>query len=615
MERRFFLKLLAASIAATNLYVIPNLHARTSGSYPKELTLRISLSGAGRLGFYIDYSELDDVGTHTFYVSRTHGSQGVVSVQYSTHGDNHNGANGTLTWEDQDLGIKSFTVDVSTKPLGEHRIYAKLSNGTGGAELHHGDDTVAYGVIDDDTIATSNAIFIDTAAPTNGDGSLVNPYNNWYSGRDSLSVSDRYIYIKGMMIPDGTDITAMSNTVKHLALKNTFEGRTSEEQRLIIRNWPGFTGGVDGGGQTDVAAFACDAAAGHTGSVKFITFKNLSITNLNNEDGGIVFGRAYFLRTRGLVGGESVEYVTAEHINVDGILSGANAATAVWYSEQCSNLKMWGCNITNTTYANKGVPNLHAFQTYGTQKCSIQCNTLSSTAGGIYEKEGLKNGVGVGMVVRFNFINSGQITVSTQGGSPLMDFHIFSHNVLASTNETSHSTPIDLSQSSTTFIATKTQINNNVFYDYDYSNVGEVRVKTSGYTGIIMFNNIFNEIGEALRIEKGTAVPEYIDYNAYYNQILTAQPLVAVQSNSHITLSELQSNTSFEQNASVGNPLFVDAANGNFRLENNSPAVTGGVDGTRKGVYLLGIEKIGTRDLTYIAPPARMEPPEVTIIE
>jgi hypothetical protein len=42
------------------------------------ISMSLSLTTAGRLGFFIDYSELETVGTHNFYVTRTHGSQGAV---------------------------------------------------------------------------------------------------------------------------------------------------------------------------------------------------------------------------------------------------------------------------------------------------------------------------------------------------------------------------------------------------------------------------------------------------------------------------------------------------------------------------------------------------------
>ena len=61
------------------------------GSGSDLISMSIALTTAGRLGFYIDYSELATTGTHTFYVTRTHGTAGAVSCGYTTGGDAHTG--------------------------------------------------------------------------------------------------------------------------------------------------------------------------------------------------------------------------------------------------------------------------------------------------------------------------------------------------------------------------------------------------------------------------------------------------------------------------------------------------------------------------------------------
>jgi hypothetical protein len=304
--------------------------------------------------------------------------------------------------------------------------------------------------------------------------------------------------------------------------------------------------------------------------------------------------------------------VTLERLDIDGIISGANSANAVFYVERCSDLKMWGCKITNTTYANKDTLNLFPFLNYSAPNCSIQCNTFSNTSGGLFEKSGNPNG-GAGMTVRFNIINSGQIKVSTQGGTPLMDFHIISNNILASTKETSHSSPVMFTQSSTDSTTTKTQINNNVFYDYDYVSMGHITVDDAGYNGLLIFNNIFYETDDAVRLNPDTGSPEYWNHNLYFNETLSRQPRFVNGVYPQIDLATLKSTSSYEENAVASDPLFVDAASGDFTLQNNSPAISGGVDGTRMGVYLMGSEKIGA-EMFMLASPEKMEAPEVTII-
>lgn len=462
MERRFFLKMLSASIASSSLVrTAPSFSQQGHGSL---LPVKFKLSGAGRIGFYQDYSELSRLGRHSFYVLRTHGSVGNVSCTWRAF-DSASGAllkKGSLLWGDGAMDIKTFSIDITNKPPGDHRIFVVLSEPTGGAELHHGENTVAYGIIDDGTIAISNAIFIDADAKTNGNGTRDLPYNNWYDARNSVSVSTRFIYIKGKLIPDGTDDVAMSNKVKHFALKDTFEGRETENQRLVIRNWPTFTGGIDGGGQTDCSGFVCDGGSSSTKSVRYITFRNLTITNLDNSDGGRENGHCYFIRTRGS-GDHKIENWTAENIDIDGITSGANAANAVWYSVECSNLKLWRWSVSNTnhTFLEK---HLDVFLCYRTDKVSIQRCSFEETSGGIYEKEGFREGIKVGLSLRFNHIKGGLVRISTQGRRFTQDFHLIQSN-LFDTPERSHTgAPLQFWTSSSEATSTKQQISNNLFF-------------------------------------------------------------------------------------------------------------------------------------------------------
>lgn len=610
MKRRFFLKALVASIAATNLYRFPALHAENTSSLNFVLPLKVPLSGSGRLGFYVDYSELDNVGSHTFYVTRTHGSSGVVGCTWTAY-DSADGAQlstGILSWEDGSLDILSLTVDIATKPAGDHRIYVILSNPEGGAALHHGDSTIAYGIIDDDTIATSNAIFIDANMDSNGNGTQNSPYNNWYSARDALKVSDRVIYIKGMLVPDDTDNLAMSESVKHLALKNTFEGRTTESQRLVIRSWPTFAGGVDGGGQTDVAGFACDGASSSTGTVRYISFRKLSATNLNNQDGGTVSGKCYFLRTRGF-GSDVVEHFTAEHIHADGLVSGANAAVAVWFSETCSHFKLWRWSVANTSHIARDY-NLKTFLCFRTDNVSVQRCTIERTAGGLYEKEGFGGETKVGMSLRFNHLKGCQVRFSTQSTQKIQDFHIVQNNIFDEVEGTLNFRPLRFDMSVENSSATKQHVSNNIFYKYDFSTYADVNVSNTGFEGLILYNNIHYKTKRPWRLDEGVNSPEYIDYNHYEFNGTTA-PIFRYLSDSDIPLTDLINETSFDANTTSGDPI-IDLEN--WQLDPSSPCYQEGVYGSNKGVYLLGIEKIGAGDSSNSAPPEKMSAPDITVV-
>ena len=611
MERRFFIKLLAASIAATNVYRIPQLHAQTSGSQNLVLPLKLNLAGAGRLGFYIDYSELNTVGTHTFYAIRTHGSEGNVTCSWTAY-DSADGtqlATGDLSWADQSLDVISFTVNVPSKLAGDHRIYVLLSNPLGGAALHHGDSTVAYGIIDDDTIATSNAIFIDADAVTDGVGTEASPYNNWYSARDAVKVTDRYIYIKGLMLPDATDRDAPSARVynaKHFGLKTTFDGRESEAQRLIIRNWPTFIGGITGSGDTNTAGFLLDGASIFTNSIKYVTFKNLSMLNLGGDTGV----QSFAIRTKGGAT-DAIEHITAENIIVDGIVSGQASAIAVFYSEDCSNLKMWRWDIKNASYVADTPSGLHSFQCYRTDNVSIQRCTFHPTAGGAYEKEGFSGEVRVGLSLRFNVFDGPQLQFSTQGGRQSQDFQIIQNNIFSNTSIPSFSKLIEFTMSSTLTISSKQLVSNNVFYNY---NDLALAVGKPGWNGLIIYNNIFHEVRVGWRFSAGTTPPEYSDHNLFQNEILQSEMAFFLLGPDTIpNLQGVRDISKFEAKSITSNPLFINAEAGQFKLMDGSPALNQGVNGTNMGVYLSGVEIIGADNSPY-SLPAKMDSPDVTII-
>lgn len=568
----------------------------TGGSLPSDVyPLNIALTTPGRLGFYVDYSELSTTGTHTFYVCRTHGTVGAISVSYQSFGDSHTTVSGTLNWADGDASIQAVEVVVPSKVAGDHRMVLQLSSPTGGAVLHNGTNTIAHGVIDDDTIATSNAIFIDADAVSNGVGTEASPYNNWYDAREDVVVSTRYVYIKGMMVPDGTDHTAMSLPVKHLAIGATFSGRGSEADRLYVRGWPGFIGGVDGGGQTDTAGFACDSNdGGVTGSVDYITLRKLSGTTLDNTSGGSLEGKSYFLRTRGAVS-ETVTNWTTEGITVDGVISGANAATSVWFSEgsategSSSHYKMWKWDVSNTSHAFVS-DNLNVYEGYRTESVSIQRCSIASTAGGFYEKEGTRTTSTVGLSMRFNNLVGSFTRISSQNGYAPQSYHIIQNNIFDTPLASFTSNPIQFDSVAFSPASLKHQISNNVFYNFNFTTSSTGAFKNVGFEDVILYNNIYLDVDQPWDFKPAATVPEYVDYDCYYSSGSLEFNVGGAQ---YLSVSALQAGTIYEDTPTETDPLFTDAAGGDFTLQGGSPCLSGGVDTTEQGVYLTGIEAIG----------------------
>jgi Immunoglobulin domain/Calx-beta domain len=120
-------------ILSTNTTPSPGILAFTG--YTNEVTTGFADTGAA-------YSVPASSGGVTFQVARTYGSNGPVSISYSTtvagtadSGFDYNSVNGTLSWADGDVANKTFTVPLISRPLeiGNLTLWVELSNPTGGA--------------------------------------------------------------------------------------------------------------------------------------------------------------------------------------------------------------------------------------------------------------------------------------------------------------------------------------------------------------------------------------------------------------------------------------------------------------------------------------------------
>ena len=561
--------------------------------YADIVEMSMTLATAGRLGFYVDYSELATTGKHTFYVCRTHGSTGAVSCGYSFGGDTNSGTSGTLNWADGEMDIKTITATVSSKSAGDHRMWALLDTPTGGAALHHGVNTIAYGVIDDDTIATSNAIFIDADAGVDGTGTEGSPFNNWYSARDAVLSSTRYIYIKGMMIPDGTDAADMTVTVKNLEFTpEAFGGKTTETERLVVRGWPGFTGGIDGGAQTDVTGFHAYA---DTDSVDFITLRKLSFTNLNHSVSAqspvTTYGKCYALRLRGS-STNTTEQWTTELITVNGIESGANAAIGVVFMEGSdgydNGFKMWRWDIRNTQHTEK-TETLNVLEYYRMSGVSVQRCTCASDAGDIFEKEGQHRVDAIGFVARFNHFKTTRVRVASQSTYPVQSFHIIQGNVFDSPSVVDYSMkPLWFQHTGTPSSRGKAAwIVGNVFVTHDLGVFAMIHYNSDAVEGSIVFNNIFSNIKRPMAFDDNGLLPVYADYDVFHRDIGEEQ--FTVHGTEYGSVTDFNTGTTYEASSTQADPLLdADFSNGV-----GSSAIGSGVSGTDCGYQLIGNELVG----------------------
>jgi urease beta subunit len=115
---------------------------------------------AGTISLKDTTYEIDeDAGVVTITVQRVGGSEGAVSVDYTTSddtataGSDYTSSSGTLSWSDGDSSDKSFTINITNDTTYEdiEDFIINLSNATGGAVL--GSDEAQVSIIDNDNSA------------------------------------------------------------------------------------------------------------------------------------------------------------------------------------------------------------------------------------------------------------------------------------------------------------------------------------------------------------------------------------------------------------------------------------------------------------------------------
>lgn len=582
MKRRTFLKgltLALPTLGAAKVSALPFATVQAGGIILIAKQLRVALGTSGRLGFYVDYSERSTTGDHTFYVCRTHGTVGQVSVNYSTYGDAHTQETGTLTWAAGDADIKSFTVSVPSKVAGDHRIYARLETPAGGAVLHHGVNTIAYGVIDDGSIAPdSQAVFFDADAATNGTGTQANPYNNIYDAISNVG-SKRYIYGRGTTTPDGTNTNAIGGTFKCIAPPAT---RSSEETRVYIRNWPGFSCKVDGTGLTDCVGFYTKSGESYQ-TYRGIDFSNLNVTGVSGfNNGSAIF---YHYGNSAMI---NMELCTADKI----FGTTNNGGYLPWGVD---GVKIWRCSVNNVqTTGISSAGNGSGMIYYSANHVSVQRCKFTNTQIGSYAKRSVPGGVLP--VYRFNIMeNCGKgILFGFGSASYETNFSIIQSNLIKDCV-----TYQGIHYAGGSAIGGKNWIFNNVFDRCGGGNNGAIYSQNSYELQI--FNNIFVNcrkmwdvpIAAAQQSNPASSQVEKADYNHDFGTTLIRYEYLSIE---YSTSALLNAASGLAANDSSGDPQFNNPGVYNYRLNTGSPCLGNGVGGVDQGIYLVGIEKLGPDD-------------------
>jgi len=571
MEKRTFLKCMALLYP---VFVSRTILAATS----VKKFLGLNLSTAGRVGFYVDYSELSAIGTHIFYVFRTHGTKGKISVTYTSFGDAHTKISDTVIWEDGESGVKSFSISVSAKTAGDHRIYVKLSDPTGGVLLHNEDKTVAYGVIDDGSVASeSDAIFVDLDSGTNGVGTKTSPYNNPYDAMLNVGTK-RYIYMKGTHIPDGTNTSKMGGVFRCITPPAT---RVDENSRVYIRNWPGFECTIDGGGRNDCMGFYTFNGESYQ-TYRGIRFLNLDVTGVSGFNNGSAIFYNY---------GNSTD-INVEKCEFKEIVGSSNCGAFLPWGVNGG--KMWRCRVDNTI-TNAGSPpqKTHGMIYYKASNISVQRCEFQGCYYAIFPKGMASNTVRVRS--GFNIIENCSVGIlfgyNSSNGYP--DFAIIHNNLIRNCKSYYAIFVYGAADDQNGKIA----IFNNVFDNCGSSGNGAVYSRDS--YDLQLFNNIYYncdvtwDMSESITAQSNSLRNqiEYADFEHEYNTKSHLYRHLGKMYNSKTALNV--DFPKFASNDSSGNPKFKNTSNYDYRLNSDSPCIANGVNGTDQGIYLVGSEELG----------------------
>ena len=551
----------------------------------------LSITGAGRLGFYIDYSELSAAGTHRFYVTRTHGTTGAVGCTFTSSGDTHSTDTATLSWADGEVDVKYIDVPVTSgnlsthegNGLGDHRVVATLSSATGGAAIHNGDGTTrAYGVIDTGAIASdANAVFYDSAAGT-GDGTAANPYGSIYTAIANVG-SKRYIYGKGTTIPDGTNKTSLlgDGEVNCIDLPLT---RTNEDTRLFIQNWPGNTWTVTGNGGTTHKGFSGEARAVDYQTLRGITFIDLDCTTTDGYSNGC----ALYLAQGSTSSFINVERCTSSDIN-------GSDNNAMVRAETSDNLKIWACTSDNVRTNGDAENNNTAAITlfYSCKNVSVQRCKGSNSKYVAWEKRP-NDGTAPALSMRFCTNGLNQLilfSIGHGGGGTARKWSICQNNVVAGVTKDGNSpnfieNPVGIFTTNTPVPSELHHWSNNTFY---YAGSGELGAIDNWTDDVIIYNNLYYDPRIAIHDRKnstGSGSYLYLDYEQSFRPSWAE----IYWEGSSSTWAAVTAATTFADNISTADPNFVDTVD---FIPQNSDALTGGVGGTERGYRLTGVEIIG----------------------
>ena len=536
---------------------------------------------SGRLGFYIDYSELATTGTHNFAITRRVGTSGAVGCTYTVYDDDGTTvlSTGTLSWADGNADIKIVSQVVSSKNNGTHRIRCQLSAATGGAALHFGSaHTVGYAVIDDNTVASDAiSVFFDTAAGSNGSGTAASPYDNIYDAISNVG-SKRYIYGSGTVTPDGTD-TSNPYGQSNFHTIDAPASRSGEDTRVYIESWPGQTPlTIGGAGGTNKSGFF------NSGTASYHTYRKVNFTDLDST--GVTGGGAPAF-------GIWYHYGTSEGINVelcdfDGINGSENNGGVNYYGTHGG--RVWRCTMDNISkdgsFTNQNTAGVFS---YLGSYISIQRSEFNANmSNGTYQKRTLDEDISFNLAFNI-FRDSKGYYGQSGGGNPGHNGIVCSNNLFTGTSAQFHHSAI-----STRRLSAENEISNNYFFNCGESVEGGV--SNRGAVDLLVFNNIFDSCKYVYTDEAGfnDDLPVLLDWNLHND---TESNYASIDFSAYTAATFASTFSLSNSNSQTGIADATNPAVDDVTLGGSSNATGNAMGAYDMGIYMTGIEIIGVTGL------------------
>lgn len=251
-------------------------------------------------------------------------------------------------------------------------------------------------------------------------------------------------------------------------------------------------------------------------------------------------------------------------------------------------------HVYNLRSSGNSSENTAAIMNFGSSYNLIENNDADAGNGVVYSAYGQKAGNIQYNTWRRNIARNAPVGFLGKGGTngaTYSDNETFYQNVILNTDRAFH-----LNHN-----ARNWRVYNNTAYN--------VRLFLNQWQLNSVNNQFWNNIvvqasGGAYQIEDlgSPSWATYISYSNYnfWGSVASTFAKWQYGSNSQ-SLSQWRSATNYDANSLTGDPLFVDAAQGNFKLQGGSPARGAGRDGVDMGAYPTGTEVVG---VTFGVRPA-----------